>query len=299
MKKTDINRIRGIVPPIVTPFTADDSIDTDALRRVIRHVAAAGVHGIFVAGTSGEAYALTDDEVATLTEVALEEVGDRLPVYAGTGAVTTRQAIERTVRATRMGAHAISLITPYFISPTEEELYAHFAAIAESTSLPILLYSNPARTGVRISLPVICRLAQAFPHVVGIKESGGDMTHMLRILRDTPPGFRLFSGMDTLIFSSLVSGASGAIAASANVVPKLVVEIYESVQAGNLARAQELQASLIPFRTAFTLGTFPVIIKEALNLIGMEVGYARAPVGKLTADAREQLRSLLAGLGAL
>jgi 4-hydroxy-tetrahydrodipicolinate synthase len=282
----------GIIPAMVTPLTEADTINESALRKLTNFLIKNGVHGVFAIGSQGEFWAFTAEEKQYVWEIVAEETNGRVPVYAGTAAVTTREAIDLTQRAEAIGVDAVSVLTPFFINPNEEELYQHYRAIAESTKLPILLYSNPARTGVKMPAGLVSRLAE-IENIVGIKDSSGDLTLAQDYMRVTQDDFSLVMGRDTLIFSGLLHGAKGAIAATANVVPALVVKIYDLLQDGDLVGALEAQEDLAPLRGAFTWGTFPVVIKEALDLIGLEGGPSRAPVGPMSQPQRERLENLL------
>jgi len=288
----------GIIPAMATPFTAEGELNEKALRQLTRHLVQGGVHGLFPTGSQGEFWALTPDEKQRIWEIVLEEADGKVPVYAGTGAVTTWEVRELNRRAEAAGVDAVSIITPFFVRPTEAELEAHYRAIAEATSLPILLYNNPGRTGgVNLSAEVVARLAEV-DNIVGIKDSSGDLTLTTDYIRLTPEDFVVLSGRDTLIFAGLVHGTKGAIAATANVVPALVVEIYEAFQAGEMERARRAQERLAPLRVAFGLGSFPVVVKEALELIGIPAGPCRGPVGPLPPEKRAELRQVVLALGA-
>jgi 4-hydroxy-tetrahydrodipicolinate synthase len=282
----------GIIPAMVTPLTKDDELNEDALRRLTNYLIENGVHGVFATGSQGEFWALSEKEKQRVWEVVVDETNGRVPVYAGTAAVTTREAIALTKTAEKVGVDAVSVLTPFFINPNTEELYEHYRAIAASTRLPLLLYTNPDRTGVKISAALLGRLAQV-ENIVGMKDSSGDLTLAQEYLSVSPPEFSLVMGRDTLIFTGLLTGAKGAIAATGNVVPALVVKIYECWKKGDLEGARRAQEALAPLRLAFTWGTFPVVIKEALDLIGMEGGPCRTPVGPMSAAQRERLKNLL------
>lgn len=288
----------GIIPAMVTPLTADDCLNEPALRRLTQHLVAEGVHGLFAVGSQGEFWALSAEEKRRVWEIVVEEAAGRAPVYAGTAAVTTREAVALTRVAEKCGVDAVSVLTPYFVSPTEDELFAHYRDIAAATRLPVVLYTNPARTGVKISPRLLTRLA-AVDNIVGIKDSSGELELTAEYIRVAPPGFGVLMGRDTLILAGLLYGAKGAIAATANVVPALVVSIYQRFQGGDLEGARQAQERLAPLRMAFSWGTFPVVIKEALDLMGLEGGPARAPVGPLPAEKRAQLREVLKELGAI
>lgn len=284
---------------MVTPLTDDEKIDEPALRRLVNHLIAGGIHGLFAVGTQGEAYALTLEEKQRVTEIVVEETRQRVPVYIGTGAITTRETIALTQMAERVGADAVSVLTPYFIAPNGDEVYAHYAAIARATRLPMLLYTNPARTGVNLSPDIAARLAQ-IENIVGIKDSSGDLTLTTEFIRRAASEkFHVLAGRDTLIFATLISGGSGSIAATANVAPQLVAEIYNAFVAGDFTRARRAQADLAPLRIAFDLGTFPVVIKEALALMGICAARAKAPVQPMADARRAELKQILKNLGVL
>lgn len=290
--------IKGIIPAMVTPLDNQEELDEAGLRRLVNFLIEGGVHGLFPIGSQGEFYAFSPDEKRRVLEVVVDETAGRVPVYAGTGAVTTRQVIELNKIAEETGVDAVSVLTPFFINPSQAELYEHFVAVAEATNLPVLLYNNPGRTGVKLSVELVARLAE-HPNIVGIKDSGGDLSLTIEMIRQTGDDFAVLMGRDSLIFAGLMHGIKGAIAATANVVPALVVEIYEAFQEGDLARALAAQEKLLPLRLAFDLGTFPVVVKDAMNMIGAPVGPARRPLTSLKGNAKDKLSEILKQVGAL
>lgn len=287
---------KGIIPAMVTPLTSERKINVESLRKLTNYLIVGGVHGLFAAGTQGEFYALTYEEKKKVIETVVEEARGRVPVYAGTGAVTTREATALTQMAESAGVNAVSVITPYFIKPNEVELLEYFTTIAKSTRLPVLLYGNPARTGISLSTDLVVRLSKV-ENIVGIKDSSGDMTLTAEYIRRMDDKFSVLAGRDTLIYGTLCYGGKGAIAATANVAPKVVVEIYEAFVAGDLKRSLAAQYRLAPLRLAFDLGTFPVVIKEALSLIGIEAGVGMPPVGGISPKAKEELKEILKNMG--
>jgi 4-hydroxy-tetrahydrodipicolinate synthase len=286
----------GIIPAMVTPLTAEEAINETALRRLTNHLIDGGCHAVFAVGSQGEFWAFSAEEKERVWRIVVEETHGRVPVYAGTAAVTTREAVALTRRAEMAGVDAVSVLTPYFISPTDGQLHDHYKSIAQSTSLPVLLYSNPARTGVKLSVGLVAKLAEV-PNIVGIKDSSGDLELAAEYIRAAPEKFSVLMGRDTLIYAGLLYGARGAIAATANVKPRLVADIYDKFLAGDLDGARRSQQALAPLRLAFSWGTFPVVIKEALDLMGLVGGPARAPVGPLSAEQREKLRGVLRDMG--
>ncbi len=282
----------GIIPAMVTPLTKNDELNEPSLRRLTNFLIENGVHGVFVTGSQGEFWAFSAEEKQRAWEIVVEETNGRVPVYAGTAAITTREAIALTQTAEKVGVDAVSVLTPFFVNPNPDELYEHYRAIAAATSLPVLLYTNPDRTNVKISAALLSRLAK-IENIVGIKDSSGDLTLTTEYLANVPEDFSIIMGRDTLIFAGLMHGAKGAIAATANVVPALVVSIYERFKQNDFKGALKAQEELAPLRLAFTWGTFPVVIKEALDLIGFDAGPTRAPVGPMSEAQREKLRNLL------
>jgi len=291
-------RLEGVVVAMVTPFNDDESLDEEGLRAVVRFLVERRVHGLFPAGSQGEFYALTADERRRVLEVTLEAAEGRVFVMAHVGAVTTREAIALARHAEAAGADVLSAITPFFVCPSQDELYRYYVALAGATDLPVMAYNNPGRTGVNLQPATVARVAHDAPNFTGIKDSSGDLTQFVEYIRLCPPGFKAFMGRDSLIFAGLAHGAAGAVAATANVVPELVVSIYDAVAARDFVQGRELQRLLAPLRQAFGLGSFPVVIKEAMQVIGLPAGPARGPVGPLSDEARVRLRDVLEQVGA-
>ncbi len=285
---------KGIIVPVVTPFDSNQKIDEAALRKILRHVVEGGVHGVFVTGTTSEFYALSKDEHAEIFRIAVDEVKGRVPVYGGTTGITTSDAVQLTQIAEERGVDAVSVLTPYFIGLTQEELYQHYKAIAESTSLPVILYDNKPKTNLTIQPATVERLSN-IKNVIAMKDSTGDLTNTTEIIRRTRnnPDFHVLMGRDSLIFAALCSGASGAIAACANVAPRLVSDIYDKFMAGDYEGAREAQFRLVPLRIAFSLGSFPAVIKEALSMVGIDAGDCKLPTSRLTQDESTQLKTIL------
>ncbi len=291
--------IKGVVVPLVTPFNVDESLDEGALRVIVDYLIDAGVHGLFPSGSQGELYALSGQEKMRVMEIVAEQANGRAFVMPSTGAVTTRESIELTRYAQSIGADAVSVITPYFIQPSAQEQIEHFARICASVEIPVLAYNNPARTNVNFTPAMATAVADRAPNFVGIKDSSGDLTNTLDYMQRCPPGFRVFVGRDTLIYAALCCGCTGAVAATANVAPELVVGIYTAYQEGDLKRSMELQHRLDPLRHAFNLGSFPVVVKDAMELLGLPAGKCRAPITSLEGAPRERLIAILTEMGKL
>lgn len=290
---------KGILPAMITPFTREGLVNKKALRDLIDFVIKGGVHGIFAIGTTAEYYSLNENEYRIILEETADHVNNRVPVYAGANAITTRETIRLVKIATTVGVDAISVLTPMFITPNDNQLYEHYKAVANETDKPILLYNNAPKTGVNLSIELVERLAD-IDNIVGIKDSVGDFTQTGEYIRRTRgKEFYVMMGRDNLIYAALSYGSSGAVAASANVVPSLCVGIYNSFMEGDHAKALELQYRLAPLRIIFSLGTFPVIIKEALQLIGIDAGPCFLPISPLTTEERNKLKDVLVTMGVL
>jgi len=296
----DVSHLHGVIPPLVTPMHPDGSLNLAAMPTLVEAMLDAGVHAVFTPGSQSEAYALSADERAQVIDAALEAVNGRVPVIAGSGAITTRDAIAHSQRAERAGVDALSILTPYFITPSQDEIYAYYADIAAAVSLPILGYSNPQRAVVKIAPATLGRLARDIPHFIGVKDSSGDVAETAAIIRACPPEFKVFVGRDTLIYPSLCIGAAGTVALTVNVAPRLAVGIYEAFQAGDHARARALQERLSILREGLPrFGSYPVWVKEAMALQGLPAGPTRKPILPLRDDQRAELRALLVSVGLL
>jgi 4-hydroxy-tetrahydrodipicolinate synthase len=254
---------------------------------------------VFTIGTAGEFWALSVEEKQRIFEWTVAHTSGRVPVYVGTCANTTREAVQLAELAQKAGADCLSVLTPTFIAPGEEEMFRHYQTIARAVDLPVLLYTNPDRTGNALSVDLVVRLAEEVENIAGIKDSSGDLTLTTEYLRRTPDDFRVLMGRDTLIYAALVHGASGAIAASANIAPELSVGIYDNFAWGDYKKALEFQRRLAPLRLAFKLGTFPAMLKAGVELVGLAAGPPRAPVSRLSATERQQLRDVLVLMGKL
>jgi 4-hydroxy-tetrahydrodipicolinate synthase len=289
--------IRGIIPPVASPMQANEDLDLPRLRWFLDHLIAQGVHGIFVLGTNSEFYALDEIEKQQVIATAVNQVRGRVPVFAGTGAETTREAVRLTRIAEREGVDGVSVITPYFISPTQQEIYDHYRRVAESTALPVLLYSNPTTCGgLKIDVETVARLAE-ISNIAGIKDSSGDLQNTNEIIGVVPERFAVLQGRDTLIYPSLIFGARGAVPASANVAAAICVEIFEAFERGDQAAARAAQLRLNPVRLSLAAGTAPGGVKAALKLLGLSIGPSRSPVAPPAADKLTRMAQLLKQAG--
>lgn len=289
--------IRGIVPPVATPMQPNEDLDLPRLEWFIDHLISEGVHGIFVLGTNSEFYALDEREKQEVIATTVAHVNRRLPVFAGTGAETTREVVRLTQMAEREGVDGVSVITPYFVKPTQQEIFQHYQRVAENTSLPVMLYNNPGTCGgVKIDVDTVARLTE-ISNIVGIKDSSGDLQNTCELIRVVPDSFSVLQGRDTLIYQALISGAKGAVPASGNVAPRLIVDVYDAVQRGDHAAALEAQRRLSLVRMSLNFGTAPGGVKTGLDLLGLGIGPCRSPVAAWDETSRKKMRQALQQAG--
>lgn len=286
--------VKGIIPPILTPMNKDESLNLEALRGEVRRVMDAGVHGIFCFGTNGEGYILSEEEKRAVLETVVDMAKGKLPVYAGTGCISTNDTIRQSKMAQDIGADILSIITPSFAAASQEELYTHYKAVAESVSLPIILYNIPARTGNALTPATVRRLA-AIDNIIGVKDSSGNFDNMLQYIEQTREyrPFSVLSGNDSLILWNLCAGGSGGVSGCANVYPRVMVSIYEHFINGRFEEARKAQDSIRSLRACFSHGNPNTIIKIAAGMLGYEAGVCRAPFNQLSALGLEALRVVL------
>lgn len=291
---------KGIVVPIVTPVTPDGKLNEKAYRGLVDYLAENGIHGVFPFGTTGEFYAYDQGFYNDLLALTKEAVAGRMQIYAGANHITTKGAIAIAKAVEKVGGiDALSVLTPMFVSQTQEEVYEYYREIAAETSLPIIIYNNKPKTNVTVEPATVAKLAQ-IDNIVAAKDSTGDMTNSEEYIRLTRGmEFSVMMGRDTLILAGLHYGATGAIASCANVAPRIAVDIYDKFQAGDYQGALDAQFKLSALRVATNMGSFPVTLKEALKLIGHDCGDCVKPILPLHADQREKLRGVLSEMGLL
>ena len=288
-----MQEIQGIIVPILTPMNADESVNEAELRRQIDRLIGAGVSGIFPFGTNGEGYILSEQEKEQVLAVCVEQTAGRVPVYAGTGCISTKDTIRQSRRAKELGADVLSIITPSFAAASQEELYEHYRADAGAVELPILLYNIPARTGNALAPATVERLSE-IDNIVGVKDSSGNFDNMLQYIERTRKrDFAVLSGNDSLILWTLLAGGKGGVAGCANVFPKNMVAIYRRFMEGDMTGAREAQDAIRPFRDCFRFGNPNTIVKAAVAMLGYPVGKCRAPFNRLSSEGEAAVRKAL------
>lgn len=289
--------IKGIIVPILTPMNpGDESINLTEFRNQIERQIAGGVHGIFPFGTNGEGYILSLKEKEELLEAAVDQVKGRVPVYAGSGCISTRDTVYMSKRAEELGADALSIITPSFAVASQKELYDHYVEVAKHVNIPIILYNIPPRTGNKILPETVEKLARDVDVIVGAKDSSGDLDNLMAYIertRDVGKNFAVLAGNDGNILKCLKAGGAGGIAGRANLYPKTVASIYDLFVAGKVDEAQAAQDSVATLQRVFKFGNPNTIIKKAVAMMGYPVGDCRKPFNYLCDEGIEELKAVL------
>jgi len=289
----------GILPALVTPFDEDGKrVNEEALRNLVSRCIELGVSGVVPCGTTGEFVNLTTEEKRKVIDIVIDEVNGKVRVVAGTGASGTGQALEMTRYAKDAGVDAVLVVTPFYFRPADRGIYEHFDTIASQVDLPMILYNIPQCTGVPLTWQMVEDLAQ-IPNIVGLKDSSGQLGYILAVLEKVRNKINVLCGHDEIVVGALAAGCSGAVLASANIMPDIWVQVYKAVQKGDLQTARELQYKVQKIARIIAKSG-PVGTKEALNMMTMKVGPVRLPLsvgGELTYEEREELRLDLEKIG--
>ncbi len=290
----------GTHTALVTPFTERGIIDSEAFRALIDVQFDCGIHGIVPVGTTGESPTLSTEEHQLVIELAVKQAKKRGLVIAGTGSNSTREAIDLTQAAELAGADAALLVTPYYNKPSQEGLFQHYRAIAESTELPLVLYSIPGRCHIQIDTATVVRLVEACPNIRAIKEAGGQVARVHELRAALPDEFEILSGDDGLTVDFMKAGGVGLISVASNLLPREMAALTNAMLAGNVAEAEAIHERLNPlFQKFLTLDTNPVPIKAALGLRGTCLPKLRLPMVEMPADKLAILREAMVDLGLL
>jgi 4-hydroxy-tetrahydrodipicolinate synthase len=292
-------RPEGIMPALVTPFNDDGkAVDDERLRNLVNHCIELGVHGVVPCGTTGESVNLTNEEKKQVIKIVVDEVNGRVPVVAGTGASGTDQTVQMTKYAKDIGATAALIVTPFYLKPADRGIYEHYYTVANEVDFPIILYNIPQCTGLPLPWQMVEDLAQ-IPNIVGLKDSSGQLSFILAVLEKVRDRINVLCGHDEVVLAGLAAGCSGAILASANVIPDIWIQMYNHVKKGELQQARELQYRVQKIaRIIATSGA--VGTKEALKMMKIKVGPVRRPLsvgGELTYESKEELRLDLEKIG--
>jgi 4-hydroxy-tetrahydrodipicolinate synthase len=292
-----MSMFEGTLTALITPFR-DGQVDEPALRGLIERQIEAGIDGVVPCGSTGESATLSHDEHNRVVEITVEAVAGRVPVVAGTGSNSTREAIELTAHAKAAGADGALLLSPYYNKPTQEGIYAHYAAIARECALPLIVYNIPGRTASNIAPETIGRLAQ-LDHIVGVKEASGSLDQMSHVVACCPEDFAVLSGDDSLTLPLMAIGGKGVISTSSNVVPGPLSALVRAMAAGDTAGARRLHYELMPLFDVLFCETNPIPVKAACAALGLCDGEIRLPLTPITEPNRNRLELVMKELGIL
>lgn len=296
-------RFGEVLTAMVTPFSGDGSLDLPGARRLAAHLVAHGSDGLVVAGTTGESPTLSATEKLSLFQAVVEEVGERAKIIAGTGTYDTRESVELTREAGEIGVDACLVVTPYYSRPPQNGLLAHFRAIADASSVPIVIYDIPGRTGRRVERPTMVELA-GHERIVAVKDAVGDATETVGLRSDLDDAghtdFEIYSGDDGLVLAHIAAGAVGIVSVCSHLVGSQFKQIFAAWNDGKVDEARRLYVTLTPLITAIMgITSSPIPVKAAVNMIGVPVGEPRLPLVPATADEERRIREALEGAGLL
>jgi 4-hydroxy-tetrahydrodipicolinate synthase len=290
-----MQKIQGAFTALATPFSSENTLAEDVLRQMIRLQIASEIDGLVILGTTGESPTLSQREKERIIGIAREETLNKIHLMVGTGSYSTTQTIENTKIAQSLGADSALVVSPYYNKPTQEGLFLHFKAIAESTDIPIMVYNIQGRTGQNIKTDTLNRIAQ-LPRICGVKEASSDLSQITEVIEKIGRQFSYFSvmsGDDFLTLPAMSLGSNGVISVVSNLVPLLVKTLVNACLSGDFVHAREIHYSLMPlFRGAF-LETNPIPIKAAMNLLGIPVGNCRLPLCNLAPENKKKLEEIL------
>ena len=290
--------IRGCGTALVTPFRKDGTLDLDALRRLVQFQLRAGIDFLVPCGTTGETPTLEHAEYLAVVRTVVQEAGGKVPVIAGVGGNNTRKLIDLAAEVGGLGIQGILSVAPYYNKPTQEGLYQHFRAIAESTNLPMILYNVPGRTSSNIEPATLARLSK-IANIIGIKEASGSIVQQMEVLAALPPAFRVLSGDDAFTFPLMALGGVGIISVVSNEIPAEMTRLAHLLLEGKLEAARQLHFNLLPLMQVNFIETNPIPVKAALAMMGMIEEVYRLPMVPMKAENRTKLENVLAAQGLL
>jgi len=288
----------GVGTALVTPFTRGGELDDAAVRRLGRRQIDAGVHFLCPCGTTGENPTLSDAERLRIVEILVDESGGRVPVLAGAGGYDTKEVIHTAREMARRGASGFLSVTPYYNKPTQEGLYQHYRAFAESTSLPIVVYNVPGRTGVNVEVATLARLAE-IPNIVGVKEASGNVSQMCEVCRAVPPDFIVLSGDDALTLPLMAVGGHGIVSVASNEIPAEMVRMVEAAERNDFAAARASHARILPLMSINFVESNPQPVKSAMAAMGLLEEVYRLPMVAPNPESKAKIARVLKDLGLL
>lgn len=287
-----------LITAMITPFDDRLQVNYAKAAEVAEHLVQNGTEGIVVAGTTGESPVLSDEEKLRLFATVKEQVGSRVSVWAGTGSNNTQHSIELSREAEKLGVDGVLLVGPYYNKPSQEGLYQHFRAIAEAINIPAMVYNIPSRTSSNILPETIARLAQ-IDNIVALKESSGDMNQVSQLAYLLPEGMKVYSGDDSLTLPMMALGAHGVVSVASHLVGKDIQRMITAFNNGDTREATRIHLALYPIFKGLFITTNPVPLKEAMNILGLEVGGLRLPLTRASQQEHEFIRNMLMSTGLL
>jgi 4-hydroxy-tetrahydrodipicolinate synthase len=288
----------GVGTALVTPFTKSGEVDEAAVRTLARRQIEGGVHFLSPCGTTGENPTLTDAERLRIVELVVAEAGGRVPVLAGAGGYSTREVVDLAQAFEKIGVAGLLSVTPYYNKPTQEGLYQHYRAIADATSLPVVVYNVPGRTATNIETATLVRLAE-IPNIVGVKEASGNMSQVCDICRAVPPDFIVLSGDDVMTVPLMAVGGRGVVSVASNEVPAEMVQMVEAAERDDFPAARALHTRLMPLMQVNFLESNPIPVKSAMASMGLLEERYRLPIVPPRAESKEKIVKTLKALGLL
>jgi 4-hydroxy-tetrahydrodipicolinate synthase len=296
MRKMEIEKIKGVIPAMITPLDKNEEIDEKGLRYLTRFLIESRVDALFPLGSIGEGPKFNRGERKKVIKIVIDEANGKVPIIPGTGGVSTRDTIEFTKDAKDLGAIAAVINPPWYFPPTDDALLMHYKTIAEKTDFPIILYNIPSLVGYKINSNVVSEAAKV-ENIIGVKDSTAELLNYQQIINTTPKNFKVIQGYGSLFLPSLIIGGKATMCGEANIAPKTIVNMYKSFLNGDLKAAKKLHYKLVPLASIIGLGTFPAAVKEAMNMLGLPGGYVRAPTAPLRREERDKVRNVLKNIG--
>mgnify|MGYP000032393057 CR=1 FL=1 len=288
-----MERLKGSIVPLITPYNEELKIDIPTFRKLIQWQIENKSHGISIAGSTGEMTLLSQEEKEKLFEIAVQEASGKVPVVASTGSSNLQETINLSKKAEKIGCDALLVAIPYYSRPNQEGIFEYFKKVAESVSLPIIIYNIPARTGTNIEPKTLKKLKESCKNIVGVKEANTNFDQMSKDIYECGEDFLVYSGIETLCYPLLAIGGSGYFSATANLLPRELAELYELVKQGKYEEAKKLHYRLLPINEALFMDTNPIPLKTAMGILGMIKPYFRPPLVPLSDEKKRKLIEVL------